>query len=575
MIIRTRIKFKIALITGAIFFFLIPCIHYLHADTADNSGRLYYSAYIYIVIMVMLLLYVLLILILGNIIRKKNIELKTLKVKLDIADNKVRSLFMAIPDFLFILDDKYNFIDYKAEIEDELYADPADFIGKNINDVLPSYLAVLTAAKIDTVKQTGSMQKYNYELEVHGEKLSFNARVVRLTDDRYLLIARNVSEKKKREEEETKSHKLESIGFFAAGIAHDFNNILTAVVGYISLAMKKIDNKPKILELLNEAEKEVLGAKKLTEQLLVFTKGGVPVKEYADINDVVTQSADFIMSGSKTALNYNLAGEELKVNVDRNQISQVFQNIVLNASQAMNSAGTVNITVYKETLGIGNHLSLREGDYAVVEIRDAGAGIEKKNLKRIFDPYFTTRNDCNGLGLTICQNIINDHDGIIDVKSEPGEGSTFTVYLPLNNTSECDTAAEPVSSHLKSLKNKSIIIMDDEPQLRYIMQEVLRDEGAEIFLTSEGIEAIELFEKLAASGKPPDLIIADLTIPGGMGGMEAVRIIREQGVAFKAIVISGYSKDPVIADYHSYGFDAYLVKPFTSNDLLDAVKKIC
>lgn len=577
MTINTCLKEKFILWHGIVLL-IILFNHDLYAVSACIKADLDYFSCTYPAILIMLFFYTLLILFLGNIFRRKNIELKTLKIKLDTAENKVRTLLTAFTDLLFILDDNCNFIDYKAETEDELYASPSEFLGKNINEVLPPDLVAITTSKINTAIHTGSMQKYNYELNVHGEKHYYNARIVHLDFDFNLVIVRNISESKKRKEEETKSHRLESISLFASGIAHDFNNILTAIAGYISLGRKKIENNndiPMVIELLNEAEREVMSAGKLTEQLLVFSKEGCSVKEHINIKELVTRSVDFIMSGSKTAISYNFSDDIIKVKVDINRISQVIQNIVLNASQAMNSAGTVYISVYKRLLSKGNKLALSDGVYAVIEVRDEGEGIETRNLRRIFDPYFTTKKDCNGLGLTISRNIIEDHYGYIDVKSQAGKGTVFTVFIPVKATEENIIYNKPSTMEVKSLTNVSAIIMDDEPQLRYIMQQVLEDEGVVVSVASEGIEAIELFEKLAASGKPPDIVIADLTIPGGMGGMEAVRIIREQGVAFKAIVISGYGNDPVISDYKSYGFDAYLIKPFTSNDLLSAVKQIC
>ena len=197
-----------------------------------------------------------------------------------------------------------------------------------------------------------------------------------------------------------------------------------------------------------------------------------------------------------------------------------------------------------------------------------------KNLKKIFDPYYTTKSDGNGLGLTICHSIVKRHGGGIDVTSLPGKGSSFTIFLPAYTGMSPDEEDAVKVSGSGNLKNLSILIMDDEPQLRYIMKEVLQDEGAIVYLVSEGGEAIDLFEKMSSSDNPIDLIIADLTIPGGMGGLEAIRLIREQGFPFKAIVISGYSNDPVMSDFKNYGFDAYIAKPFTSEDLLYAVKKV-
>ncbi|HNX22909.1 MAG TPA: transporter substrate-binding domain-containing protein [Spirochaetota bacterium] len=507
-------------------------------------------------------------------IRRKTAELRETVNKLKSSEEKNRALLMANPDLLFIFDSGYNFIDYKAEVNDELYAEPADFIGKNIKEVLPRDLAELTIKKIELVNKTGRMQSYEYDIELGGEKIFFDSRLLKFGENTFLAIVRNISEKKKRDEETIRSHKLESLGIFAGGIAHDFNNILSAIVGYISLARMKIDNKDKAVELLDEAEKSGLRARHLTEQLLAFSKGGNPVKEITNVIDVVKESADFIMSGSKTALNYNVEPDVLKADIDRGQIGQVIQNIILNASQAMPSGGVIYISIRNQYMKDENVISIPEGTYVAIEIKDEGSGIESRNLKRIFDPYFTTKKDGNGLGLTICHSIVKRHGGGIEVESVPGKGTEFTIYLPACNDVKSDkkTASAPKISI--NLKNLSVIIMDDEPQLRYIMKEVLNDEGAKIFTVSDGSEAIDLFEKMASSGEPADLIIADLTIPGGMGGLEAIRIIREQGLPFKAIVISGYSNDPVMSDFKNYGFDAYIAKPFTSEDLLAVVKKV-
>jgi two-component system, cell cycle sensor histidine kinase and response regulator CckA len=575
MLIKVWQMFRVVVISFIIFCFFISYISLLLAGTSGSITVLNNtspSLYVFLITVSALIIIIVFIAYTSSI---KSIKIREISRELISAENRNKALLAANTDMLFILDDKYNFIDFKAERIDELYANPADFIGKNIEDILPEYLVKLTIDKIESAKSTGKMQSYEYELEVEGEKLTYDSHVVQFDQDRFLALVRNISERKKREEDSIRSHKLETLGLFAGGIAHDFNNILTTVVGYISLARMKINNKPKVLELLNEAEKESLRARKLTEQLLVFSRGGGPLKEITELNNIVTESAAFVMSGSKTASVYHITEEPLMVNIDSGQIGQVIQNIVLNSLQSMSSGGKIEITLDKRFIGKNNILSLPEGDYAAVEIQDEGTGIEKKNLRRIFDPYFTTKNDSNGLGLTICLNIIKNHGGEIDVKSGTGEGSVFTIFLPISSVEKSEEGDSSNAFNQKSIKNLLIIIMDDEPQLRFIMQEVLEDEGAEIFLASEGNEAIELFEKITSSGKTVDLIIADLTIPGGMGGMEAIRIIREQGLAFKAIVISGYSNDPVISDYKNYGFDAYLVKPFTSHELLAAVKKVC
>lgn len=507
-------------------------------------------------------------------IREKTAELSLTVEKLRESEEKTKSLLSANPDYLFIFDGDGNFLDYKAENADSLYLPPEQFLGKNVREVLPRDISDLTLDVINSIKSGRRIMTYEYDIDLGGDVVHCDARMVPFGEMKYLAIVRDISEKKKREEEENRSHKLESLGVFAGGIAHDFNNILAAIVGFISLARLKIADRDKTIHLLNEAEKAGIRARKLTEQLLAFSKGGTPVKELSSIEELLTETAGFILSGSKIALKFNFETGIKAAEIDRGQIEQVIQNIMLNASQAMPSGGVIEIGLKNVFMDDNNPHSLLPGEYVAISIKDQGEGIEQKNLKRIFDPYFSTKSEGNGLGLTICHTIIKRHGGAIDVSSHPGEGALFTIFLPAYHDEYLEKTCEICGREKADFRNLSVLIMDDEPQLRYIMEEVLKDEGAEIIQAADGNEAIDIFEKKASAGEPVDIVIADLTIPGGMGGMEAVRILREQGVPFKAIVISGYSTDPVISEYGSYGFDGYLVKPFSAEDLLKAVNEV-
>ena len=507
-------------------------------------------------------------------IREKTSELSLTVEMLRESEEKTKSLLAANPDYLFIFDGDGNFIDYRAEQADGLYLPPEEFVGKHVREVLPPEIAELTLEVINSIKAGRRIMTYEYDIDLGGDVMHCDARMVPFGEKKYLAIVRDISEKKKREEEENRSHKLESLGVFAGGIAHDFNNILTAIVGFISLARLKISDRDKTIHLLSEAEKAGIRARKLTEQLLAFSKGGTPVKALASIEELLTETAEFILSGSKIALKLNFENGIKAAEIDRGQIEQVIQNIILNASQAMPSGGTIEIGLKNVAMDDENPHSLLPGEYVAISIKDQGEGIEQKNLKRIFDPYFSTKSEGNGLGLTICHTIIKRHGGAIDVYSHPGDGAVFTIFLPAHNEEYIEKTCEICGKEKADLRNLTVLIMDDEPQLRYIMEEVLKDEGAEIIQAADGNEAIDIFEKRAAAGEPVNIVIADLTIPGGMGGMEAVRILREQGLPFKAIVISGYSTDPVISEYKSYGFDSYLVKPFSAEDLLKAVNEV-
>lgn len=518
-------------------------------------------------------------LILFNIYLRRRIKQKTTELaeafsRLEASESKNRALIAANPDMLFIFNSNGDFIDFKSPETSPLYRPSHEFIGKNARDVLPPEIAGLTIQNIERVLETGENQFFEYSLFINNSMMYFDSRLVSMGEDRILAIVRDISDKKIREEESLRTHKLESLGIFAGGIAHDFNNILTAIVGNISLARLKIDDRKRAYHLLDEAEKAGLRARKLTDQLLAFARGGNPVKEITGIEDVVREYANFAMSGSKSAIRYSVANNLKSVNIDRGQIGQVIQNIILNASQSMPAGGTIDVSIQDSDIHGDNPLDLPEGPYITVSIRDEGCGIKPENLKTVFDPYFTTRPEGSGLGLTICHTIIKRHGGAIHVESMPDYGTTFIIYIPAyTGDASSPEIPEEISGNF-DLRDCCVLVMDDEPQLRDMMAEVLLEAEVKVHLAKDGNEALAMYDKCSSDSSPVKILIADLTIPGSMGGRELVSILRQKDAKFKAVVISGYSSDPVISEYKKYGFNAYLVKPFSATDLLDTVKKL-
>jgi signal transduction histidine kinase/CheY-like chemotaxis protein len=385
-----------------------------------------------------------------------------------------------------------------------------------------------------------------------------------------VLVFRDVTEKNRLEEESMKLRKLESVGVLAGGIAHDFNNILTAILGNISLALTSTDPHDDIYELLTETEKASLRAKKLTQQLLIFAKGGEPVKKIAAIAEVIKDSAGFVLHGSKVRSDFALSEELWTVNIDTGQISQVVQNIIINADQAMPSGGVIAITGSNYRLEPGDLLPISPGNYVQIVIKDQGVGIPAAMLDKIFDPYFTTKQQGSGLGLAITYSIISKHDGYITVDSAIGQGTTFTIYLPASPGDPETVKSQGVVSTLKTAQGR-IMIMDDEEMVRSLVTKALSHIGYDVVSAEDGGEALQLYKEARAAGVPIDLIIMDLTIPGGIGGKDAVNDIHKIDPDVKVIVSSGYSNDPVMADFGEYGFCAALVKPFLMRELMGVV----
>ena len=388
-----------------------------------------------------------------------------------------------------------------------------------------------------------------------------------------IAVVRDISDRKQVAEELIKIRKLESIGVLAGGIAHDFNNILVSILGNISLAALYITpENEKAKNLLHEAEKASLRAKDLTQQLLTFSKGGEPVKQIASITAVIMDSAGFVLRGSSSKCEYSFSEDLWPVEIDTGQMSQVIQNIIINAGHAMPEGGIIDIRCENFVKDEKQSLPLTAGDYVKISISDKGIGIPANMFDKIFDPYFTTKQDGSGLGLAITHSIIVQHGGHIAVESEQGAGSTFTIYL---SASKQQGQTEPEDTLPLQIKDgKKVLVMEDEESVREIAKEILAHLGCDVVLAKDGEEAVETYRQLMATGKAVDFVILDLTIPGGMGGKEAIQRLLEIDPQVKAIVASGYSNDPVMANYSDYGFKGVISKPFLISELSEVIHKV-
>jgi PAS domain S-box-containing protein len=381
----------------------------------------------------------------------------------------------------------------------------------------------------------------------------------------------DVTDQRLLEQELIKTQKLESIGTLAGGIAHDFNNLLQGIFGYISIAKLTFDQKEKSLAMLAQAEKALHQAVNLTSQLLTFSKGGKPVKKVFDLRQVIENSAAFALSGSNNT--YEIITDEAlrAVEADEGQIGQVIQNIVLNADQSMPLGGVIRISVRNTTASAVAPLEGLQGDLVEISIRDQGTGIPAEHLTRIFDPYFTTKEKGSGLGLATSYSIIRNHGGIINVVSEPGKGTTFSVYLPASDSEKTISEAPAVSS---VVRKGTILVMDDEDLIRNSVGELIMALGHDVDLAENGEAAIEQYQTAMKAGTPYDIVILDLTVRGGLGGRETIERLLAIDSGVRAIVSSGYSGDAVLSDYHKYGFKTRLTKPYKLGELRDALNAL-
>jgi len=383
----------------------------------------------------------------------------------------------------------------------------------------------------------------------------------------------NITEKQLLEEERLKTQKLEAVGTLAGGIAHDFKNLLQGVFGYMSMARMNLDRKDKAFPLLEQAEKALQMSVSLTAQLLTFSKGGLPAKKRLELPSVVETSARFALSGSRSNYRFTYDKDLWPVEADEGQIGQVIQNVVLNANEAMEGGGIVEIHAGNvDGRQDGDPLQHRTGNFVSIVIRDSGVGIPEHCLSKVFDPYFTTKQKGSGLGLATSYSIIKNHGGIIDVKSLPGKGTTLSICLPAADLEKVSDV--PLVPAHPAGRNGRVLVMDDEEAVRRVAAKMLESLGHRATCTEDGQDAIETFMKFEKSGNPFDVVILDLTVKGGMGGEETALKLLELAPEVKIIVSSGYSDSPVVSDYRAHGFVAFLQKPYTIEALANCLNAL-
>ena len=384
-------------------------------------------------------------------------------------------------------------------------------------------------------------------------------------------LEKEVTERRLAEEELFKSRQLKSLGVLAGGLAHDFNNILTGILGNISLARKDESAGSDLQKRLEEAEDACKMAKLLANRLLTFSKGGAPVTEPTSIAELIKDTAAFSLAGSKSLARYGLPGDLWPAEIDRGQISQVIYNLVKNAEQAMPEGGTIRIDARNREIRREDGLLLDDGVYIEISIRDEGRGIPADMLPSIFDPYFTDKPGGSGLGLTSALSIVKHHKGTITVDSPPGGGTTISVYLPAS------PGSQPVVTQRGDELPRGtgrILVMDDSDIIIEVVDVMLRRLGYQPVFAKDGASAIEIFKKSLEGNRRFDAVIMDLTIPGGVGGKEAVKEVLALDPDARVIVASGYADDPIMSNYREHGFSDVITKPFELYDLGAVLQRV-
>jgi signal transduction histidine kinase/CheY-like chemotaxis protein len=399
-------------------------------------------------------------------------------------------------------------------------------------------------------------------------------QVQRQTDQ----IRQQVERESRLQSELARAGKLESLGLLAGGIAHDFNNLLTVLIGNMSLVRLDAKLSGDSARSLAQAEKAAARARDLTQQLLTFAKGGAPLRAAVSLPEVVREVAEFGLRGSKVGCEFDLPADLWPANVDKGQIGQVVQNIVLNALQAMPEGGVLKIALSNHKVGGELAGVLAPGRYVRLDFIDQGPGIPPADLVRVFDPYFTTKQKGSGLGLATVHSIVKKHGGHVTAESTPGHGTTFRIWLPAAEagspvkTETVPPIPPPVAA--ATSRTSRVLLLDDESFIQDLACSILRRYGYEPTAVADGQAAINEYTRARAAGQPYDLVILDLTIPGGMGGRQTMEELLKIDPAVKAIVSSGYSNDLVLSNYQAHGFRGMVSKPYDVADFAHTVARV-
>lgn len=403
-------------------------------------------------------------------------------------------------------------------------------------------------------------------------KVAFDLAPILDNDQKLLgtvLVIEDISQKTRIEQELQKIQKMDSLAMLSAGIAHDFNNFLTTIMGNLSLARSSLEPEHPLCKLLKNAERGTQHAKLLTDRLYSFSRSASPLKKHCALKDLLEDTAAFIFTGSRTRWESTISEKLWLCEVDEGQLSQVLNNLFINASQAMPEGGIVTIGARNRKMLWDPSLSLQNGPYVEIRISDEGVGIEPQNMEKLFEPYFTTKPKGNGLGLATCYSIIKSHDGHILVDSDLGKGTTFTLYIP------ADPAAKLIKSEQATQIARGtgrILVMDDEDLVQDIAGQMLEHLGYQVDFARHGEGALELYREAMECGEPFDLVILDLSVNHGSGGNEALRLLQGYHPSVRALLSSGYAHREEVRLFQNHGYQGTIIKPYNIEQLSWAVQ---
>ena len=492
------------------------------------------------------------------------------RAELQEAVRKMTDILEKTSDGFFAVDRDWKFTFVNRQAEKLLDRHREDLIGKDFWVELPEFTR--EAFEKNYRRAMSEQVAVEFEASDASGKVWFEV-LAYPSGGGVSVFLRDVTDRKRVEEERLTTGKLESLGTLAGGIAHDLNNLLTVISGNIGLAQIEAPGSPaNLLSFLSRAGEAAQHAAQLSNQLLTFSKGGTPLKRVVSISDLVTQAAEFSLHGSNLRSDLDIQAGLWRSPVDPAQIEQVINALIINAREAMPSGGIVRVSAHNLEIDANSGLPIRPGRYVKVQVADNGGGIEKRLVTKIFDPYFTTKSTGTGLGLSISYSVVKKHGGMLHLEHTSADGSTFTFYLPATD-SEPPVPEPTLENKIFSFNHQRVLVMDDEAAIRDLTSELLGTLGYKVTTVPDGAEALKKYELAMRTGETFQAVILDATIRGGMGGVATMERLRDLDPNVTAIICSGYSDDAALAEFLTYGFRAALPKPFTRHELANVLQR--
>lgn len=496
-------------------------------------------------------------------------RLESATSELRASERKTAAMLAALPDFLIIMHESGRILMVHPGFGNDQIIPPEKTVRMALEDFdLSQITPDEIRDRIHRALETATVERFEFGLRAGGLSRVYEASMVAFGEDQVLVVMRDETQRRLMEQEAVRIQKLESLGALAGGMAHDFNNCLAAILGNVEIASAGVSDE-RNSAALERARKACGTARQIALRLLTFSAGGEPVRQPVSLEEVVREIVPPMLTGSAVHLELEFAKGLGMVSADPDQLAQLVRRIVANSLEAMGTAGSLRIAA--SSLDSDGSTHVPRGRFIQISVSDTGPGIPRENLGRVFEPYFTSKPDAPGLGLAVCFSIARKHGGRIEAVAGT-EGAEIRIWLPESVEAPLADGVPPVSMG-ETLAGLRVLVMDDDPLVLETFTEMLRSLGVEPGGARDGAEAVQRFSEAERARKPWDVMILDLVVPGGMGGLEALSRIRRLSTSSKAVVSSGYSADAVLSEYRAHGFDSTLRKPFTLDELREALLK--